>query len=139
MCLRQESKRAISASYIPSSSKDAADFRPPDVALVGAEEFDLICQAKGTQVWMVEWLNLLDSGDNGAAGSMVGAVMGENLGPSQVVLPEKYLDFSGVFNKAKADVLPQHSQHDLAIKLEADKQLLFYDFLDLSLMCFMST
>ena len=48
---------------------------------------------------MVEWSDLLDLGDNGAAGSMVGAVMGEDLGPNQMVLPEKYSDFSDVFDK----------------------------------------
>ena len=97
---KQEDKRAVSAPYLPSSSKDAADPKPPDVAFVGAEKFYSICQAEGTQAWMVEWSDLLDPGDNGAAGSMVGAVMGENSGPSQVVLPEKYLDFSDVFDKA---------------------------------------
>ena len=56
---------------------------------------------------------------------MVKAVMGKNLGLSQMVLPKKYLDFSDMFDKAWADVLLQHSQHNLAIKLEADKQLLF--------------
>ena len=129
---KQEGKRAVSAPYLPSSSKDAADPKPPDVALVGAEEFHSICQAEGTQAWMVEWSDLLDPGDNGAAGSMVGAVMGEDSGPSQVVLPEKYSDFSDVFDKARADVLPQHSQHDLAIELEADKQPPFGPIYDLS-------
>ena len=95
------------------------------------EEFHSICQAKDMQAWMVEWSDLLDPSDNGAAGSMVGAVMGEDLGSSQVVLPKKYLDFSDIFDKARADILPQHSQHNLAIELEADKQPLFgpiYDF-----------
>ena len=45
---KQEDKRAVSAPYLPSSSKDAADPKPPDVALVGTEEFYSICQAKGT-------------------------------------------------------------------------------------------
>ena len=49
---------------------------------------------------MVEWLDLLDLGDNRAAGSIVRVVMGENSGLSQVVLPKKYLDFSDIFDKA---------------------------------------
>ena len=77
------------------------------------------------QAWIVEWLDLLDSGDNKTAGSIVGAVIEENSGPSQVVLPKKYSNFSNVFNKTRADILPQHSQHDLAIKLQADKQPFF--------------
>ena len=71
---KQEGKRVVSALYLPSSSKNAADPKPPDVTLVDAETFHLICQAKGTQAWMVEWLDLLNPGNNGAAGSMVGAV-----------------------------------------------------------------
>ena len=81
---------------------------------------------------MVKWSDLLDLGDNGAAGSMVGAVIRKDLGPSQVVLPKKYLDFSNVFDKAQADVLPQHNQHNLAIELEADKQPSFGPIYDLS-------
>ena len=97
---KQKGKRAVSALYLPSSSKDAANSRPPDVAFVGAKEFHSICQTKSTQAWMVEWLDFLDSSDNGTANLMVGAVMREDLGPSQVVLPEKYSDFSNVFDKA---------------------------------------
>ena len=73
------------------------------------------------QAWMVKWLDLLDPGDNRAVGSMVRAVIGEDLGSSQVILPEKYSDFSDVFNKAQADVLLQHNQQDLVIELNTDK------------------
>ena len=73
------------------------------------EEFHLIYQVKSTQAWMVEWTNLLNLSDNRVISSMIGAVMGEDLGLSQVVLSEKYLDFSDVFNKAQADVVSQHS------------------------------
>ena len=58
--------------------------------------------------------------------------MGEDLGPSQVALSKKYSDFSDVFDKAQADILPQHSQHNLAIELEADKQPPFGPIYDLS-------
>ena len=44
----QEGKPAVSALYLPSSSKDAADPRLSDIAFVGVEEFHLIHQAKGT-------------------------------------------------------------------------------------------
>ena len=96
---KQKNKWAKSALYLPSSSKDAADPKPPDIAFVSIEKFYSICQAESTQAWIVEWLNLLDSSDNRVAGSIVGAVMGENSGPSQVVLPKKYLDFLDVFDK----------------------------------------
>ena len=54
---------------------------------------------------MVKWLDLLDLGDNKVVGSMIRALIGENSGPSQVVLPKKYLDFSDVFDKAQVNVL----------------------------------
>ena len=39
----------------------------------------------------------------------------------QVVLLEKYSNFSNVFNKAKTDKLPKHLRYDLAIKLIEDR------------------
>ena len=53
----------------------------------------------------------------------------------QVVLPKKYFDFSNIFDKAKADKLPEHSHHNLAIKLIDDRQQFFepiYIFSELS-------
>ena len=46
---KQEGKQAINAPYLSSSSKDTADPKLPDVALVGMEKFHSICQAKGKQ------------------------------------------------------------------------------------------
>ena len=63
---------------------------------------------------------------------MVRAVIKKDLGPSQMLLLEKYSDFLNMFNKTQADVLPQHSQHNLAIELKADKQPLFVSIFDLS-------
>ena len=37
-------------------------------------------------------------------------------------LPEKYSDFADVFDKDKADRLLKHSQHNLAIEIEEEKQ-----------------
>ena len=42
-----------------------------------------------------------------------------------VVLSEKYFYFSDVFNKAKADKLPELLRHELAIELIDDRQPLF--------------
>ena len=44
---------------------------------------------------------------------------------SNIVLLEKYSDFADVFDKTKVNVLPGHSRHDLAIKMEDDKVSLF--------------
>ena len=103
---KQKGKWAVGTPYFPSNSKNTADSRPPDVTLVGVEEFHSICQVKGTQAWIVKWSELLDLSNNKVAGLIIETVMGEDSGPSQVVLPEKYLNFSNVFDKARADVLP---------------------------------
>ena len=56
----------------------------------------------------------------------VEAIIGEDEGksgavPEPVVLPSQYADFADVFDKACADELPDHTQHDLAIEIEDDK------------------
>ena len=59
--------------------------------------------------------------------------------PSSTVLPKKYSDFSDIFDRVRADKLPRHSEHDLAIEMEKDKQPLFgsiYDYSQLELEVF---
>ena len=51
---------------------------------------------------------------------MVKAVMEEDLGLNQVVLPKKYSNFSNVFDKVWVNILPQHNQHSLVIELETN-------------------
>ena len=118
---KQKNKRAVSAPYFPNSFKDAADFKSPNVILISTEEFHLIYQAKNMQAWMMEWLDLLDLGDNRAAGSMIRSLMRENLSLSQIILPKKYSNFLNVFDKAWVDILLQHNQHNLALELKADE------------------
>ena len=77
-------------------------------------------------------MDLLDLGDNRAAGSIVETVMRKDSGSNQMVLPGKYLNFSNMFVKAQADVLPQHSHHNLVIELETNKQSSFDTIYDLS-------
>ena len=59
---------------------------------------------------------------------MIGAILGsitdeERLDP--ITLPPKYADFADVFDKHCANILAEHSQHDLAIEIEGDKVPLF--------------
>ena len=59
---------------------------------------------------------------------------------NSTILPKKYLDFSDVFDKVRADKLLHHSKHNLAIETEKDKQLLYgpiYDHsqLELDVLC----
>ena len=44
---------------------------------------------------------------------------------AKVTLPVEYKDFADVFSKQNADILPEHSMHDLAIETEEGKQSLF--------------
>ena len=56
---------------------------------------------------------------------MVGAVITSNniiKKPSSTILPEKYSNFSDVFDKVCADKLLRHNKHDLAIETEKGKQ-----------------
>ena len=45
--------------------------------------------------------------------------------PKLVVFLSQYADFANVFDKARADKLPDGTQHDLAIEIEDDKFPLF--------------
>ena len=97
---KQKNKWIVSALYLPNSFKDAADSKLPDIVFVGQKKFHSICPAKNTQAWIMKWSDLLNSDDNRAAGLMVKAIIEENLGPSQVVLPKKYFDLLNMFDKA---------------------------------------
>ena len=56
---------------------------------------------------------------------MVGAIVIDDVegkkAADPVILPAKYANFADVFDKAQADVLPEHTQHDLAIETEDNK------------------
>ena len=75
--------------------------------------------------------------------TLVGAVIIPNNikeKPSSTVLPEKYSDFSDVFDKMCADKLLRHSKHDLVIETEEGKQPLFdptnnHSQLELEVLC----
>lgn len=41
--------------------------------------------------------------------------------PSFIILPEKYSNFSNIFDKVRVDKLPCYSEYDLAIKIEKGK------------------
>ena len=49
---------------------------------------------------MIEQLDLLYLGNNRAVDSVIKAVIGEDLNPSEIVLLKKYLDFLNIFDKA---------------------------------------
>ena len=83
-----------------------------------------ICKRKGVQAFFVEWRDLHDSEiDWEAADLMEAAITAEDIKvkSSNVIQPEKYSDFADVFDKTKANVLPGHSRHDLAIQTEDNK------------------
>lgn len=76
-------------------------------------------------------MELLDLNNDWAANSMAKAILKKNSNMSKIILLEKYSDFSNVFDKAQANILLKHSQHNLVLKLKLDKQLFFsliYDF-----------
>ena len=112
--------------------------------MVGLEKLAAVCEAKDLDVFMVDWRNLKNVVSekwemNTTMSALVSAIITPNNvieKPSSIVLPEKYSDFSNVFNKVHADKLPSYSEHDLAIKTEKSKQLSFgptYDHSQLEL------
>ena len=52
---------------------------------------------------------------------MIGAIIRENSGLSEILLSKKYSDFLNMFDKTSTGVLLQYSQDNLAIELEPDK------------------
>ena len=90
------------APQIPSSSNLPA----PKVAFINAAAFSRI--ARKNHVYTLH----LKSTD-----------LGSNRTPVQSPphLPEKYKDFADVFEKKKAEILPEHRPYDCAIELEDDK------------------
>ena len=99
----------------------------PDIILVSEVKFGKLCTSKGLQVYVIKWKNLQDLLSDWESAEIVAAVRSEsNEGPvKQIVLSEKYFDFSDIFDKAKADKLPKHLHYDLTIELINDKQPLF--------------
>ena len=118
-----------------SSDRSRADTATvPDIALVSEVEFGELCASEGLQAYVIEWRDLQDPLSGWGSAEVVAAVRAESdEGPvKQVVLPEKYSDFSDVFDKAKADKLPEPSRHDLAIELIDDRQPPFGPIYNLS-------
>ena len=58
---------------------------------------------------------------------------------AKIMLPMKCENFANIFNKQNANILFEHSMHDLAIEIEKGKQLLFglvYNYLAIELQTF---
>ena len=113
----------VSTQSTPSSPQSSTNTAPV-VALVGLEEFARICEAEKSEAYLLQWRDV--SGPRRVFGSAtVGGVgTGGVPGPKvdkPLVLPAQYADYADVFNKQRADVLPEHSQHDLAIETEDNK------------------
>ena len=113
----------VSIQLAPSSPQSSTNTAPV-VALVGLEEFAQICEAEKLEAYLLQWRDV--SGPRRAFGSAtVGRVgTGGVPGPKVdklLVLPAQYADYADVFDKQRADVLPEHSQHNLAIETEDNK------------------
>ena len=130
------------------SSCSSANTQPLDIAMVSLEKLTAICEAEGLDAFMIDWRDLKNMVSvkwkmDTTMSALVSAVITPNNvteKPSSTVLLEKYSDFSDVFDKVRADKLPCHSEHDLAIKTEKDKQPLFgptynHSQLELEVLC----
>lgn len=74
-------------------------------------------------IYILEWKSFDEAGQRHYKNLMKGIPHGWNaLGDMKNVLikvSNKYLDFLNIFDKSKADLLLEHSKHDMAIKFKA--------------------
>ena len=98
--------------------------------MVDLEELATVCKVKGFNTFIVDWKDLKNVVSekwemDATMSALVGTMITSNNvieKPSSTILPEKYSDFLDVFDKVRADKLPCHNEHDLAIKMEEDRQ-----------------
>ena len=116
------------ASYTPpgtpSNYSDNYSDRSSVVACVGLEKLVEICDAEDTEAYLVTWKDVTGPCVEGNVKLLIGAILGDVTDEKRVdsiILPPKYADFADVFDKRRANILAEHSQHDLAIKIEGDK------------------
>ena len=57
------------------------------------------------QAWIVEWLDLLNLGNNKAVSSIIETMTGKDLSLNNIVLFKKYSDFLNMFDKTWIDIL----------------------------------
>ena len=117
----------VSTQSTPSSPQSSTNTAPV-VALVGLEEFARICEAEKSEAYLLQWRDV--SGPRRVFGSATVGGVGTGGVPrpkvdEPLVLPAQYADYADVFDKQRADVLPEHSQHNLAIETEDNKMLHF--------------
>ena len=94
------------------------------------EELAAVCGAKGLDAFMVDWRDLKNVISkkweiDATMSALVGAVITPNniiKKPSSTILLKKYSNFSDIFDKVRADKLPCHNKHNLAIEIEEGKQ-----------------
>ena len=88
--------------------------------MVGLEELAAVCEAKNLDAFMMDWRDLKNMVSekwevDATMNALVGAVITPNdiiKKSSSTVLPEKYSDFSDIFDKVFADKLSFHSEYD---------------------------
>ena len=114
----------VSAVLTPSTSQVSSN-HTPGLEMVTLEEFINICEEESSKAYLMQYRGASSSVDEWNVGAFVGAVMEEDKKGGKdeepVFLPAQYSDFADVFDKRGADVLPQHTQHDLAIETEDNK------------------
>lgn len=115
------------------------------VACVTLGKFTKICKTKSSNIYLVQWQDMI-----GPAGRLNAEVVVETMTEDDqikagkvadpVIFLAQYVNFAHVFNKSRADMLPEYTQHNLVIKTENNKIPLFsfmYDHsrLELEFLC----
>ena len=115
-------------SYTPPSTSSNYSDRSPVVACVGLEKLAETCDSEGIEAYLVTWKDVTGPCVKGNVESLIGAILESVMDEERVdpvTFPPKYTDFANVFDKHCANILAEHSQHDLAIKIKRDKVPLF--------------
>ena len=103
------------------------------MAYVGLEKLAEICESEGTEAYLVTWKDVAELCIEKNVELLIGAILEGITNEQQIdpiTLPPKYADFADIFDKCRADILAEHSQHDLAIEIEEDKVLFFSPLYD---------
>ncbi len=95
----------------PDSRAPGPPPKPPSVSLIGAAAFACACKLQGSESFTLN----LSAQSATARSTSVSDAPPPDLPPG---VPEEYREFADVFNKAKADTLPEHRPYDLKIELE---------------------
>ena len=136
--LQVTSVHNVSTQSTPSSPESSTNTAPV-VVLISLKKLIQICKAEKSEAYLLQWQDLSGLHRVFKSATVSGVRTGRvsRLKVDKLLdLPAQYANYADVFNKQRADVLLEHSQHNLAIETEDNKIPFFglmYDYSRLEL------